>query len=205
MTTMRFFMIGSWTEGMFHFQKLMPFIVSYEPATIQATAYRLPVGFPVVTEKSMTEENAATIQGQLIELKADSTLLALMDTLHGVKAADPFKGLHYRSQVVVTKTSGETDTAEIYFYNPKKLTAKAAVIADGHWQQSLQEQQPLPMQLTEKQKTYVLKLGAIKGRDIVPINDLTLYRELMKLELIVDKGRRLALSSLGKEVYNHLV
>ena len=41
--------------------------------------------------------------------------------------------------------------------------------------------------------------------DIIPIDDLTLYRELMKLELIVDKGRRLALSSLGKEVYNHLI
>ena len=64
---------------------------------------------------------------------------------------------------------------------------------------------PVTTQLTEKQITYILKLGAVKGRDIVPINDLTLYRELMKLELIVDKGRRLALSSLGKEVYNHLV
>lgn len=200
MTTMRFFMIGSWTEGMFHFQKLMPFIVSYEPATIQATAYRLPVGFPVITE-----DKSATIHGQIIELKADSTLLALMDTLHGVKASEPAKGLHYRAQATVMKASGQTDTAEVYYYNPKKLTAKAAVIADGLWKQSLETEQPLPMQLTKKQKTYVLKLGAVKGRDIVPINDLTLYRELMKLELIVDKGRRLALSSLGKEVYNHLV
>lgn len=200
MTTMRFFMIGSWTEGMFHFQKLMPFIVSYEPATIQATAYRLPVGFPVITE-----DKTATIQGQIIELNADTTLLALMDTLHGVKLADPTKGLHYRTQAQVTKSSGQTDTAEVYFYNPKKLTAKAAVISGGLWKQSLEEQQPLPLQLSEKQKTYVLKLGAVKGRDIIPINDLTLYRELMKLELIVDKGRRLALSSLGKDVYNHLV
>lgn len=205
MTTMRFFMIGSWTEGMFHFQKLMPFIVSYEPATIQATAYRLPIGFPILIEPTATEEKTATIHGQFIELKADSTLLALMDTLHGVKAVEPAKGLHYRTQAMVTKASGQTDTAEVYYYNPKKLTAKAAVIADGLWKQSLETQQPLPMQLTEKQKTYVLKLGAVKGRDIVPINDLTLYRELMKLELIVDKGRRLALSSLGKDVYNHLV
>jgi gamma-glutamylcyclotransferase (GGCT)/AIG2-like uncharacterized protein YtfP len=197
---MRFFMIGSWTEGMFHFQKLMPFIVSYEPATIQATAYRLPVGFPVIIE-----DQTATIHGQFIELKDDSTLLALMDTLQGVKATEPAKGLHYRKQTTVTKASGQTDTAEVYFYNPKKLTAKAAVIADGLWKQSLEDQQPLPMQLSERQKTYVLKLGAVKGRDIVPINDLSLYRELMKLELIVDKGRRLALSSLGKEVYNHLV
>lgn len=200
MTTMRFFMIGSWTEGMFHFQKLKPFIVSYEPATIQATAYRLPVGFPVIIE-----DKTATIHGQFIELKSDSTLLALMDTLHGVKATESAKGLHYRKQATVTKVSGQTDTAEVYFYNPKKLTEKAALIIDGLWKQSLEEKEPLPMQLSERQKTYVLKLGAVKGRDIVPITDLSLYRELMKLELIVDKGRRLALSSLGKEVYNHLV
>lgn len=200
MTTMRFFMIGSWTEGMLHFQKLMPFIVSYEPATIEATAYRLPIGFPV-----LTEEKKHIIHGQLIELKADGTLLALIDTLHGVKASEPVKGLHYRAQVTIKKASGQSDMAEVYFYNPKKLTAKAALIADGLWKKSLEEEQPLPLQLTEKQKTYVLKLGAVKGRDIVPINDLTLYRELMKLELIVDKGRRLALSSLGKEVYNHLI
>lgn len=200
MTTMRFFMIGSWTEGMFHFQKLAPFIVSYEPAMIQATAYRLPIGFPV-----LTEEKNHLIQGQLIEVSADSTLLALIDTFHGVKPNDLSKGLHYRAEVNVTKASGLTEMASVYFYNPKKLTSKASLIADGQWMEVLQQEQPLPFRLTEKQKTYVLKLGAVKGRDIVPINDLTLYRELMKLELIVDKGRRLALSSLGKEVYNHLV
>lgn len=200
MTTMRFFMIGSWTEGMFHFQKLMPFVASYENATIQATVYRLPIGFPVITE-SKTQ----TIQGQLIELSCDSTLLALLDTLHGVKLSDPTKGLHYRSKAVVTKQTGQTEEVEVYFFNPKKLTSKAVLLHDGEWKKSLEQEIPLPLQLTEKQKTYVLKLGAIKGRDIVPINDLALYRELMKLELIVDKGRRLALSSLGKEVYNHLV
>jgi gamma-glutamylcyclotransferase (GGCT)/AIG2-like uncharacterized protein YtfP len=200
MTTMRFFMIGSWTEGMMHFQKLMPFIVSYEPATIHATAYRLPIGFPVITE-----DKTQAIQGQLIELRVDDTLLALMDTLHGVKVNDPAKGLHYRAKAQVTKASGQVDLVEVYFFNPKKLTSKAKVIAHGHWKQSLQDEQPLPLQLSEKQKTYVLKLGAVKGRDIVPINDLALYRELMKLDLIVDKGRRLALSSLGKEVYNHLL
>ena len=69
----------------------------------------------------------------------------------------------------------------------------------------LDENPPLPQTLSDRQRSYVLKLGAVKGRDIIPIQDLTLYRELMKLELIVDKGRRLALSSLGKEVYKHLI
>lgn len=205
MTTMRFFVIGSWTEGMLHFQKLRPFIVSYEPATIEAQAYRLPVGFPVLVSNPSAAETSDRIQGQLVELKHDDTLLALMDTLNGVNSSQPAKGLHIRSIAKITKISGDSDEAQVYFFNPKKLTPKAMRIEGGVWQDSLTNNPPLTEQLTEKQKTYVLKLGAVKGRDIVPINDLKLYRELMKLELIVDKGRRLALSSLGKDVYNHLV
>ena len=205
MTTMRFFVIGSWTEGMLHFKKLAPFVLSYEPATIQASAYRLPVGFPVlVANQPATENQNDEILGQLIELQYNETLLALMDTLHGVQA-DAAKGLHTRAEAQVKKSSGAVETAQVYFFNPKKLTAKATRIEGGVWQQALLQNPPLVEQLTEKQRTYVLKLGAVKGRDIVPINDLSLYRELIKLELIVDKGRRLALSSLGKEVYNHLV
>lgn len=204
MTTMRFFVIGSWTEGMLHFQKLRPFIISYEPATIQATAYRLPVGFPVLVAQNDECNASDEILGQLVELKYDATLLALMDSLHGVNAKDHSKGLHQRSTAKITKTSGEED-AQVYFFNPKKLSSKAVRIVGGIWQESLAQNPPLTEQLTEKQKSYVLKLGSIKGREILPINDLPLYRELMKLELIVDKGRRLALSTLGKEVYNNLI
>lgn len=205
MTTMRFFAIGSWTEGMFHFQKLRPFVVSYEPARIKAAAYRLPIGFPVLVAQNDSNQPCDEILGQLIELKFDETLLALMDTLHGVNPAEPSKGLHQRTKAQVTKNSGEIEVVDTYFYNPAKLTAKATRIAGGIWQDSLAQNPSLVEQLTEKQRTYVMKLGSAKGRDIVPINDLSLYRELIKLDLIVDKGRRLALSLLGKEVYNHLV
>ena len=200
MTTMRFFMIGSWTEGMIHFEKLMPFVVSYEPASINATIYRLPIGFPVLVDQPQQK-----IAGQLIELHVDQTLLALLDTFYGVRPNDPQKGLHSRSTVMAKKASGESELAQVYFFNPKKLNSKAELITDADWKKSLTENPPLPLQLSDKQKMYVMKLGAVKGRDIVPINDLTLYRELMKLELIVDKGRRLALSSLGKDVYNHFI
>lgn len=200
MTTMRFFMIGSWTEGMVHFQKLAPYILSFEKAYINATVYRLPVGFPVI----VNQENQK-VYGQLIDIKVDSTLLALMDTLHGVHPSDASKGVHIRTETVVNKSTGGSDVAQVYFFNPKKLTSKAVLLQDAEWRTSLEQQPPLPETLTEKQRMYVLKLGAAKGRDIVPIQDLSLYRELMKLELIVDKGRRLALSNLGKEVYNHLV
>ena len=200
MTTIRFFAIGSWTEGMLHFEKLKNFIVSYETASITGSVYRLPVGFPVFVDQGDDQ-----ITGQLIELKVDQTLISLMDTFHGVHLIDAAKGLHRRVQKTVKKMSGELEPAQVYIFNPKKLSKKAELIPGGFWQDSLANNPPVTTQLTEKQISYVLKLGAVKGRDIVPINDLTLYRELMKLELIVDKGRRLALSSLGKEVYNHLV
>lgn len=200
MTTMRFFVIGSWTEGMLHFQKLRPFIISYEQAAIQAQVYRLQIGFPVLLEGGDDQ-----IVGQLVELRNDPTLITLLDTFHGVHVSDPSKGLHRRVPVKIQKTTGQMEEAQVYFFNPKKLTNKALKIEGGIWQDSLRKDPPLIEQLTERQRHYVLKLGAVKGRDIVPINDLVLYRELMKLELIVDKGRRLALSSLGKEVYNHLV
>lgn len=206
MTTMRFFFIGSWTEGMLHFEKLRPFVVSYESAVIKAAAYRLPVGFPVLVSPDQMNQEADEVLGQLVELKEDSTLLALMDSLNGVNPNDSAKGLNTRAEVLVKKLStGELENVQAYFFNPKKLGAKAQKIDGGVWQQVLKQNPPLTEQLTEKQITYVLKLGSAKGRDIVPINDLNLYRELMKLDLIVDKGRRLALSSLGKEVYNHLV
>jgi gamma-glutamylcyclotransferase (GGCT)/AIG2-like uncharacterized protein YtfP len=199
MTTMRLFMIGSWTEGMMHFSKLAPYVVSYETAHIEATVYKLPIGFPV-----LVSDKTQVIQGQLLELQFDETLLAVIDTLHGVHPLDAAKGLHIRSKAQIRKISGDIETADVYFFNPKKLTSKAEVITDAAWKKMLDENPPLPETLSERQKSYVLKLGAVKGRDIVPIQDLTLYRELMKLELIVDKGRRLALSSLGKEVYKHL-
>lgn len=200
MTTIRFFAIGSWTEGMLHFEKLKNFIVSYETASIAGSVYRLPVGFPVFLDQGEDE-----VLGQLIELKIDQTLLSLMDTFHGVHRVDAAKGLHQRIQKTVKKLSGELEQAQVYVFNPKKLSKKAELIQGGSWRDSLAQNPPVTAQLSEKQVSYILKLGAVKGRDIVPINDLTLYRELMKLELIVDKGRRLALSSLGKEVYNHLV
>lgn len=200
MTTMRFFAIGSWTEGMLNFDKLKNFIVSYETASIEGSVYRLPIGFPVYMDQGYDE-----ISGQLIELKTDETLVSLMDSFHGVHFSDATKGLHQRILKTVRKISGQIEQAHVYIFNPSKLSKNAKLIANGLWKESLTIDPPLTQQITGRQKAYVLKLGAAKGRDIIPVDDLSLYRELMKLELIVDKGRRLALSSLGKDVYNHLV
>ncbi len=204
MTTTRFFVIGSWTEGMLHFQKLRPFIVSYEQASLRGLVYRLAAGFPVIVENIDSSE-CDQIVGQLVEIKTDATLINLMDSFHGVHLTDDSKGVHVRRLTKIQKSSGEIEEAHVYLYNPKKLNSKAKKIEGGVWQDVMKSDPPMTEQLSDRQRTYVLKLGAAKARDIIPINDLSLYRELMKLELIVDKGRRLALSTLGKEVYKHLI
>lgn len=209
MTTMRFFMIGSWTEGMVHFNKLIPYIIASETAYIISTAYRLAVGYPVLVDfpnsvESLELNIKSKIAGQLIEIKMDSTLLNVLDFFHGVNLKDFSKGLYHRKECKVFRSYNEEVLAHVYFFNPKKLNKKSQLIKNGDWKQSLQIDPPIIQNLTDRQKDYVLQLGSVKGRDIVPIKDLTLYRELMKLELIVDKGRRLALSPFGKEVYSYL-
>lgn len=46
---------------------------------------------------------------------------------------------------------------------------------------------------------YIKKLSNAKGRELVPYK-LDVYRALMSMELIKDKGRRPALTSLGQEI-----
>ena len=126
-----------------------------------------------------------------------------MDSFFGVNASNPATGLHERQKQLVLVDQQKVE-AWVYYVNPKKMPKDSVIIEGGDWFKSMQAEPPMTFSLTEKQILYIKKLGAASGRDIVPINDLTLYRELMKLELIVDKGRRLALSKLGQDVYRHI-
>lgn len=199
MTTTRFFVYGSFCEGMVHFSKIQNFVESSVFARVKAAAYRMKVGFPV-----LVKEGSDLVPGQLVELKGSDLLLNLMDEFHGYNRHDPEKSLYSRAEVeVYPEGSSGAVIAWIYFINPSRLPVNAVKIVDGDWQRSIQEQPTLTSKLSEKQVNYLQKLGRSSGREIVPI-DLTLYRELMNLELIVDKGRRLALTKLGQEVYRHL-
>lgn len=199
MTTARFFIYGSMSEGMVHFSKIQDFILSSVPATIKATAYRLSVGFP-----ALLKEETDVVRGQLVELKSSDILISLLDEFFGMNRHDPEKSVYSREAVSVqSEAYPDSVSAWVYFLNPKKLPANAQLIEGGDWQGSLERKPALTSQLTERQMTYIQRLGKSTGREIVPI-DLPLYRELMNLELIVDKGRRLALSKLGLEVYKHL-
>lgn len=199
MTTTRFFIYGSLTEGMIHFSKIQNFVESLAFARTKGTAYRLKVGFP-----ALVKGGGDLVPGQLVELKGSELLKALLDEFYGYNPLDPDKSLYSRDEVnVYTEGSSEPVRAWTYFLNPLKLPVTAAVIPGGDWKKSIEDQPALTSRLSERQMTYIQRLGRSTGREIVPI-DLTLYRELMNLELIIDKGRRLALSSLGQEVFRHL-
>lgn len=199
MATSRFFVYGSFCEGMVHFTKIQDFVVNSKQARVKASAYRLKVGFPV-----LLKDGDDMVPGQLLELKASDLLVGLLDEFHGYNPMDNSKSLFSRVEVnVYSEGESEPVKAWAYMMNPGKLPAKSVKIANGDWLKSMQDHPTLVSQLSGKQVTYIKKLGASFGREIVPI-DLRLYRELMNLELIVDKGRRLALSKLGQEVYKHL-
>lgn len=200
MTTTRFFVYGSFCEGMVHFSKIQNFVESSVFARVKATAYRLKVGFP-----ALVKSGGDLVPGQLVEMRGSELLIGLLDEFYGFNRMDPEKSLYTREEVDVYPEGSSTSVkAWVYFLSPLKLPVNATVIHGGDWQRALAEQPALTDKLTEKQMAYIQKLGKSSGREIVPI-DLTLYRELMNLELIVDKGRRLALSRLGQEVFRHLV
>lgn len=198
MTEFKLFAYGSMSEGMVHYPKIADFVQCAQEARIRGRCYRLKVGFPVVTD-----EAEDLIPGQLLTVVADSTLLlTLLDEFHGVKPQEPEKSLFFRREVDVQSGDG-VEKAWVYLANPRKISLGAKVIEGGDWRQTLESEPVLTEKLTDRQKQYIQRLGASTGREIVPI-DLALYRELMNLEMIVDKGRRLALSKLGHEVYRYL-
>jgi gamma-glutamylcyclotransferase (GGCT)/AIG2-like uncharacterized protein YtfP len=198
MTEMKFFVYGSIDEGLVHFNKIKDFVKSQLPASILGTAYRLKVGFPVVLEQGQDR-----VPGSLLNLQVTDFLVQLLDEFHGINLDDKGKSLYFRQTTNVELAEGSPVEAWTYFLNPSKLPKNATLIAGGDWQTSLRAQPPLTEMLTEKQKTYIVRLGNSTGREIIPI-DLPMYRELMNLEMIVDKGRRIALSKSGHEVFRYL-
>ena len=197
MTEMKLFVYGSMSEGLVHFNKIQEFIEKSTPASTVASAYRLKVGFPV-----LLDEGQDRVEGQLLELRTTEFLVNLLDEFHGFHKLDESKSLYFRREIIVFTDQGEQQ-AWAYVLNPKKLPKNATLIQGGDWKASLQAEPPLTEKLTERQRTYIQRLGQSTGREIVPI-DLPLYRELMNLEMIVDKGRRLALSKTGHEVFRFL-
>ena len=194
----KLFVCGAFCKGMVHFGKIESFILDVEVASVRGTVLRTPVGYP-----AMLSEGNDLIKGDLLTLKPSEVLLALLDEFHGFSPFQADKNLNFKESIEATLESGEVVGAHRYVLNPQRIPKNTKVIEGGDWKADLISSPPLSDGLTEVQAIYVKKLGTSKGRDIVPIN-IDLYRQLMSLELIVDKGRRLALSKLGKEVFKYL-
>ena len=198
--TTKVFAYGSISEGMIHFDKVSAFVETHKPGWIKGSAYRLKVGYPVLIDRGED-----LVPGQVLQLRGSDLLMAMLDEFFGYNPSQPEKSLYFRQEAqAMTEGGAETETVWAYYLNPKKLPSTAVVIDGGNWMQNMKTLPLLTEKLSPRQCAYIQKLGAASGRDIIPINDMTLYRELMGLELIVDKGRRLALSKLGQEVHRYL-
>ncbi len=193
------FVYGSFSEGMVHFNKISEFIAQTSPARVLGSLYKLRVGFP-----AFCDEGTTVIQGNVVELVDTQRLFPLLDEFHGVNHSDPKKGVYTRVQKEAFFDGSIPNMAVwVYSINPSKIPKSATLIEDGNWQRVFASEHPLTEVLTLKQRDYLLKLGQSSGRGLVPI-DMRLYRELLNLELIEDKGRRLALTPLGKELVRFL-
>ena len=189
----RFFAYGSFSKGQVHHNKIAQLISGEQKAFVQGAVYRLRCGYPVLVPSI----DGDLIEGVLYDLEVPESFLFVLDELMGVDLARQEKCLFNRLNVRVD-VGGEQITATSYCLNPKKMNSHHKKITGGLWQKDILANPPISHSLEDRQKLYIHKLSQAKGRDILPIK-LDLYRELMNLELIVDKGRRLALTPLGKE------
>ena len=191
------FVYGSMAEGMVHFKKIQSAVLKIDKAKVTGSAYQLACGYPVILS-----EGSDILPGQVVQLKSPDFLIPLLDEFYGFSIFDPSKSLHLRQEITVKTVTGQEFSCWIYFLNPKKLPSTAKAIQADAWDQKLSAPK-FADQLTPRQVQFIQKLSRLSGREVLPI-DLTLYRELMSLELIVDKGRRLALSKFGQEVCRYL-
>lgn len=189
-----FFSYGAFDQGQVHHSKISNFIVSDKPALIKGDMHLLRCGYPVLSYDPSKE----FAEGRLVQLQVTESFWAILDQLVGFDPQRPEKSLLQRVEVPTRVDNYSQVAAFTYVLNPKKITSAHKKITGNDWRKRLLDNPPITSQLQQRQKLYIEKLSHSKGRDIVPIK-MDLYRELMNLELIVDKGRRLALTPMGKE------
>jgi gamma-glutamylcyclotransferase (GGCT)/AIG2-like uncharacterized protein YtfP len=193
------FVYGAWCEGGALHSLLKNYIGEIRNGYILGQAYRSSVGYPVYVA-----DGGDLVPGELVTVRGPDVLWRLLEDFHGLQPMNPNASLFQRMTRSVFDESGtELSQAHVFHVNPHMVELKWQKIPGGDWRRDISHHPPLPDRMTERQKGYIRRLGRSSGREIVPI-DLDLYRELMKLELIVDKGRRLALSSLGRELLRFL-
>lgn len=197
------FVYGSFTQGLIHNAKIEKYVSVRQPAYVLAHAYLLDVGYPaLIAADAKPSLSPKPIAGELINVDAPELVHKIMDDFHGIHNGQPEKGLHFKESVQANTSAG-TVSAGIYYLNPTKLPKSAQHIVNGDWQAAFKSASRVQDLLTQDQIQYMRKLAAIKGRQSHSY-DLETARQLMKLEIVVDKGRRLALTRLGKDVLRYL-
>lgn len=196
-STRSFFLYGSWFPGFVHHKWLEQFIDDAQAAYIKGSVYRSNVGYPI-----LINEGTDRIPGVLAQITGPSALFLLMDEFHGISAMNPEASVFQRFEAQVF-IGDEVTQAQAYAMPKMRVSPRWPRIVGGDWVNQLKNQPDLVSTLSDSQKIYLSRLGASKGKEGVP-SDLTVYRELLKLDLIVDRGRRVGLSKLGKEVVKYL-
>jgi hypothetical protein len=192
-----FFLYGIYAEGQKCFSRFKNLISHSRPAYVKGTMNKLTCGLPI-----LSTPGEDMISGQLVQLDIPESYWAILDALNGYNASNLKKSFLVRENVEVIVMEGPTVSAQTYCLNSARSSHVAELISSG-WENVLESSVGLVEKLTERQKTYLQKLSQAKGREIIPV-DMALYRELMSLELIIDKGRRIALTRLGLEISHFL-
>lgn len=192
------FAYGPWCQGGCQFRFLEPYIESLRDAYLIGRCLRTDLGYPVYLE-----DGTDRVTGQVVTLRGPEVLWQLLEEFHGVHPNEPTLGLFLRRQKeAIDVATGLMTPVLVYTVSANRRGPGWTAVPAGDWRATPQPV-PLPDRMSDRQKAYIKRLGQTTSREIVPI-DLELYRELIKLQLIVDKGRRLALSPLGKDVLRYL-
>lgn len=189
------FVYGSFSEGMVHFDKIANYILETFPAQVRGSIYHLEVGYPV-----LVSHGHDAVFGSVVRLKDADMLFKILDEFHGYSMTEPHKSLYLRQQASAAKVPTLEEVAvQAYSLNPSKLPRGATKIQDGNWLRAMSEQPSILNNLTERHKGYIKKLAESNRRETI-VYPLDVCRDLERMQIIVDKGRRFALTNLGKEV-----
>lgn len=188
------FAYGSFSPGRVHFNKISQLITKQKTGWVRGQVMRLRCGFPALNPL----DGQDLIEGQVYELKVPFSYWNILDELLGIDPQKPDRSLWVRQVVDVLVDNFSKLPCQAYCLNTNKRAHLYKKITGGAWQSDLTKNPPITSLLQSRHREYLIKLSRSRGRDIVPIK-LDLYRELLNMELIVDKGRRLALTPLGEE------
>lgn len=189
-----FFLYGVYSEGQPCFGRFKNFIRQSQAASVRGTMYKLQSGLSL-----LVNEGEGVVSGLAVALDIPDSQWPIFDALNGCQL-EPTATKNFITKENAIVIDGELQGVSLaaYCLNPqKKLQTLGPVM--GEENTPLAPYTALFSQLTERHKNYIHKLAKVKGREVVPI-DLAVSRELISMQLIVDKGRRLALTNLGQEV-----